>query len=78
VESETGSSREAYAPFGRWRPGPPAGWDRLPWALRWMPVLAMLEQLLQGGGLGLERPAATSMRARAFDDAGLQLFPPSS
>jgi len=34
VESETGSSSEAYAPFGRWRPGPPASWDGLPWALR--------------------------------------------
>jgi uncharacterized cupin superfamily protein len=34
VESETSSSREAYAPFGRWRPGPPASWDGLPWALR--------------------------------------------
>ena len=34
VETETGSSREAYAPFGRWRPGPPASWDGLPWELR--------------------------------------------
>jgi uncharacterized cupin superfamily protein len=34
VGSETGSSREAYAPFGRWRPGPPASWDGLPWELR--------------------------------------------
>ena len=34
VESETGSSREAYAPFGRWRAGLPASWDGLPWALR--------------------------------------------
>ena len=34
VESETGSSRDAYAPFGRWRPGSPASWDGLPWALR--------------------------------------------
>jgi uncharacterized cupin superfamily protein len=33
VESETGSSSEAYAPFGRWRPGPPESWDGLPWAL---------------------------------------------
>jgi uncharacterized cupin superfamily protein len=32
VETETGSSREAYAPFDRWRPGPPASWDGLPWA----------------------------------------------
>jgi uncharacterized cupin superfamily protein len=34
VETETSSSPEAYAPFGRWRPGPPASWDGLPWALR--------------------------------------------
>jgi len=34
VESETGSSHEAYAPFASWRPGPPASWDELPWALR--------------------------------------------
>jgi uncharacterized cupin superfamily protein len=35
VESDTGSSAEAYAPYGvRWRPGPPASWDGLPWALR--------------------------------------------
>ncbi|HTE59402.1 MAG TPA: hypothetical protein VK631_03570 [Solirubrobacteraceae bacterium] len=34
VESETASSREAYAPFARWRPGSPASWDGLPWALR--------------------------------------------
>jgi uncharacterized cupin superfamily protein len=33
VEAETSSSAEAYAPFGRWRPGPPASWDGLPWAL---------------------------------------------
>jgi len=33
-ERETPESSEAYAPFGRWRPGPPAGWDGLPWALR--------------------------------------------
>ena len=32
VERETDSSPEAYAPFGRWRPGPPASWDDLPWA----------------------------------------------
>jgi uncharacterized cupin superfamily protein len=34
VETETRESREAYAPFGRWRLGPPASWDGLPWALR--------------------------------------------
>jgi uncharacterized cupin superfamily protein len=34
VESETGSSREAYAPFARWRPGPPASWGGLPWGRR--------------------------------------------
>jgi uncharacterized cupin superfamily protein len=34
VERETGSSREAYAPFGGWRPGAPASWDGLPWELR--------------------------------------------
>jgi uncharacterized cupin superfamily protein len=34
VERDTASSAEAYAPFGRWRPGPPASWDGLPWALR--------------------------------------------
>jgi uncharacterized cupin superfamily protein len=34
VESETDSSRDAYAPFARWRPGPPASWAGLPWAQR--------------------------------------------
>jgi uncharacterized cupin superfamily protein len=34
VEAETDSSDEAYAPFSRWRPGPPASWDGLPWAAR--------------------------------------------
>jgi uncharacterized cupin superfamily protein len=37
AETETDSSAEAYAPFGgrtRWRPGPPASWDGLPWELR--------------------------------------------
>jgi uncharacterized cupin superfamily protein len=34
AERETGESREAYAPFARWTPGPPASWDGLPWALR--------------------------------------------
>ena len=34
VETETPSSSEAYAPFGRrFEPGPPASWDGLPWAL---------------------------------------------
>jgi uncharacterized cupin superfamily protein len=32
VEQETSASPEAYAPFGRWQPGPPASWDGLPWA----------------------------------------------
>ena len=30
VESETSVPREAYAPFPRWRPGPPASFDGLP------------------------------------------------
>jgi uncharacterized cupin superfamily protein len=34
VETDTSSSQVAYAPFGRWRPGPPASFDGLPWALR--------------------------------------------
>jgi uncharacterized cupin superfamily protein len=34
AHAETGSSREAYAPFSRWRPGQPSSWDGLPWALR--------------------------------------------
>jgi uncharacterized cupin superfamily protein len=34
VETDTPSSREAYAPFRRWQPGPPASYDGLPWALR--------------------------------------------
>jgi uncharacterized cupin superfamily protein len=34
VERETDASREAYAPFGGWRPGAPASWDGLPWELR--------------------------------------------
>ena len=34
VETETRSSQVAYAPFGRWKPGPPPSWDGLPWALR--------------------------------------------
>jgi uncharacterized cupin superfamily protein len=33
-ERDTGSSQEAYAPFGRWQHGPPATFDGLPWALR--------------------------------------------
>jgi uncharacterized cupin superfamily protein len=34
VTQETDSSREAYAPFDRWRPGRPESWDGLPWELR--------------------------------------------
>src|SRR5918999_3221218 len=34
VEADTSSSQVAYAPFTRWKPGPPASWDGLPWALR--------------------------------------------
>ncbi len=34
AQSETVSSREAYAPFHRWRPGPPASWAGLPWEPR--------------------------------------------
>ena len=30
VETETAESREAYAPFPKWRPGPPASFDGLP------------------------------------------------
>ena len=33
VETETRHSAEAYAPFGRWKPGPPANFHGLPWAL---------------------------------------------
>jgi uncharacterized cupin superfamily protein len=33
VATQTSSSQEAYAPFGRWQPGPPASWAGLPWAL---------------------------------------------
>jgi uncharacterized cupin superfamily protein len=32
VEDDTTSSAEAYAPFPRWRLGPPASWAGLPWA----------------------------------------------
>jgi uncharacterized cupin superfamily protein len=32
VEAETALPREAYAPFPSWRPGPPAGFDGLPFA----------------------------------------------
>jgi mannose-6-phosphate isomerase-like protein (cupin superfamily) len=32
VEIETTSSAEAYASFPKWRLGPPARWDGLPWA----------------------------------------------
>jgi uncharacterized cupin superfamily protein len=31
VEQETTSSAEAYAPFPKWRLGPPASWAGLPW-----------------------------------------------
>ena len=31
VETETSASREAYAPFPKWRPGPPASFDGMPW-----------------------------------------------
>jgi uncharacterized cupin superfamily protein len=34
VEQDTPHSEEAYAPFGRWEPGPPGSFDGLPWALR--------------------------------------------
>jgi hypothetical protein len=32
VERETTLPAEAYAPFPRWRPGPPGSWTGLPWA----------------------------------------------
>jgi uncharacterized cupin superfamily protein len=32
VDEETTSSAEAYAPFPKWKPGPPNSWDGLPWA----------------------------------------------
>jgi uncharacterized cupin superfamily protein len=32
VKEETTSSAEAYAPFPKWKPGPPESWDGLPWA----------------------------------------------
>jgi uncharacterized cupin superfamily protein len=31
VEEETGTPKEAYAPWPRWRPGPPASFAGLPW-----------------------------------------------
>ncbi len=34
VQTETGVSADAYAPFLRWRPGPPESWEGLPWTLR--------------------------------------------
>ena len=34
VEMDTRSSQVAYAPFERWKPGPPNSFDGLPWALR--------------------------------------------
>jgi uncharacterized cupin superfamily protein len=33
VETETRHSAEAYAPFERWKPGPPPSFHGLPWAL---------------------------------------------
>ena len=32
VETETGTPREAYAPFPRWQPGPPESVGGPPWA----------------------------------------------
>ena len=32
VTEETTSSAEAYAPFPKWKLGPPESWDGLPWA----------------------------------------------
>jgi uncharacterized cupin superfamily protein len=32
VAVETSQSREAYAPFPKWQPGPPGSWTGLPWA----------------------------------------------
>jgi len=32
VETETKVPREAYAPFPKWRDGPPESWDGLPWS----------------------------------------------
>jgi uncharacterized cupin superfamily protein len=34
AHAETSSSREAYAPYTRWKPGRPPSWEGLPWALR--------------------------------------------
>ena len=31
VEEETDTPAEAYAPFPKWQPGRPSGWDSLPW-----------------------------------------------
>ena len=31
VEADTTSAAEAYAPYPKWQPGPPASWDGLPW-----------------------------------------------
>jgi uncharacterized cupin superfamily protein len=31
VEADTTESREAYAPFPKWKPGPPESWRGLPW-----------------------------------------------
>jgi uncharacterized cupin superfamily protein len=32
VEADTTESREAYAPFPKWKPGPPESWRGLTWA----------------------------------------------
>jgi hypothetical protein len=32
VETATTSPAEAYAPFPKWKPGPPHAWNGLPWA----------------------------------------------
>jgi uncharacterized cupin superfamily protein len=31
VEQETAKPSEAYAPYPKWKPGPPETWDGLPW-----------------------------------------------
>jgi quercetin dioxygenase-like cupin family protein len=31
AEAETTSPAEAYAPFPKWKPGPPSSWSGLPW-----------------------------------------------
>ena len=32
VEADTTESHEAYAPFPKWKPGPPESWRGLPWS----------------------------------------------